>query len=211
MVKFVAPVCLALGLVALSSAPAQAIPTSCFDNGTTDSIGNALLTCNLVEDGVGEEFTATDPFSPGDWFTPSYVILTDANAAVSDVVRFYVNNGVDTVTLYSSGSPNLAVQLAAALAAPASARKTVAENQTPGGATTFFVNFQANVVGARSAFVGCNQANPAANCDTINVYSLADGGVTPPPNAAVPEPATLTLMGIGSAVAAIRRRRKVNV
>jgi hypothetical protein len=69
------------------------------------------------------------------------------------------------------------------------------------------VNFQSNVVGALSAFVGCQGA---ANCDTINVYS-DDGNNPPPPDGQVPEPATLTLMGIGGAIAAIRRRRKATV
>jgi hypothetical protein len=77
-----------------------------------------------------------------------------------------------------------------------------------GLATTFFVNFQVNVVGALSAFVGCQGA---ANCDTINVYADNGGAPPPPPNGQVPEPATLTLVGIGTAVAAIRRRRKATV
>ena len=35
MVKFLVPVCMALGLMAFSSTPAQALPvTSCFANGT---------------------------------------------------------------------------------------------------------------------------------------------------------------------------------
>jgi hypothetical protein len=215
MIKFVAPVCMALGLMAFSSAPVQALPvTSCFANGTFDRPGgtildsNELLTCDLVEATSGEEFSVADPFSPNDWFTPSYAILLDAAGGASDVVEFHKVQGVDTVTLYSDGSANFASALALALGAPANALIRVVEAPA-GSATTFFVNFQANVVGAQSAFVGCLGA---ANCDTINVYS-DDGNnpPPPPPDGQVPEPATLTLMAVGGAVAAIRRRRKATV
>lgn len=212
MVKFVAPVCMALGLMAFSSTPAQALPvTSCFANGTFDVPGgtilnsNELLTCDLVEATSGEQFSVVDPFSPRDWFTPSYAILLDAAGGASDVVSFTAPQGTDTITLYSSGSAGFAGALAAALAAPANALIRVPEAPA-GSATTFFVNFQSNVVGALSAFIGCQGA---ANCDTINVYS--DDGNNPPPDGQVPEPATLTLMAVGGAVAAIRRRRKVTV
>jgi hypothetical protein len=44
--------------------------------------------------------------------------------------------------------------------------------------------------------------------DSLSVQSAADETGPPPDNTEVPEPATLTLMGIGGAIAAIRRRRK---
>src|SRR5258706_4057933 len=128
MVKFVAPICMALGVIAFTSAPAQALPvTGCFDNGTTDSIGNALLTCDLVEATSGEQFSVVDPFSPNDLVTPSYVILLDAAGPASDVVSFTAPQGTDTVTLYSSGAAGFANALAAALAAPANALMRIAE------------------------------------------------------------------------------------
>src|ERR1043165_1644259 len=157
MVKFAAPVCMALGLMAFMATPAQALPvTSCFANGTTDPGGDDLLTCNLVEATSGEEFSVVDPFSPNDWFTPSYVILLDAAGGASDVVQFHQVQGVDTVTLYSDGSANFAGALALALGAPANALMRIAEAPA-GTATTFFVNFQSQI-GAVSAFAGCNGA-----------------------------------------------------
>jgi hypothetical protein len=215
MFKFVASICVALGFVAFVPMPAQALPVStCAANGTTDSIGNDLLTCNLFDDPTQEQVTVTDPFATGvapftgpDWFTPSYAILVDSGDGTnSDVVAFTrVQNPAggshDQVTLYSEGSANFGAALAAALAAPANAMSRVIENGA--GVTTFFVNFQAGV-GASSAFAGCNAG---ANCDTINVTSPEAAGQP----SAVPEPATLTLMGLAGAVAAIRRRRKATV
>jgi hypothetical protein len=216
MFKFVASLCAALGLVAFAPMPAQAVPVStCAANGTQDTIGNDLLTCNLFDDPTQEQVTVTDPFANGtppftgpDWFTPSYAILFDVGDGTdSDVVAFTrVQNPAggsrDQVTLYSEGSASFGAALAAALSAPVNARTRVAEGA--GGLATFFVNFQSGV-GASSAFAGCNGA---ANCDTINVNSPEGAG---PPPSAVPEPATLTLMGLAGAVAAIRRRRKATV
>jgi hypothetical protein len=216
MFKFVASLCVALGLVAFAPMPAQALPVStCAPNGTFDGPGpnaNELLTCNLFDDPTQEQVTVADPFGtvafPPDWFTPSYAILIDSgDGSNSDVVAFTRvvppagGPGFDQVTLYSEGSGGFANALAAALAAPANALTRVQENAA--GVTTFFVNFQSGT-GASSAFAGCNGA---ANCDTINVTSPENAGQP----SAVPEPATLTLMGLAGAVAAIRRRRKATV
>ena len=91
---------------------------------------NELLTCDLVEATSGEQFSVVDPFSPRDWFTPSYAILLDAAGGASDVVQFHQVQGVDTVTLYSDGSANFANALA--LAAPANALIRVRRSPQPG-------------------------------------------------------------------------------
>src|SRR6266545_4588842 len=120
MVKFLVPVCMALGVVAFTSAPAQAGPLTVCNISGTDAIGNDLLTCDASEaeaDAGGGSVSTTDPFPTPDWFTPSYAILyADAGFTIAtDVVSFTSSGGSDILTLYTDGHGGFAAALATAL------------------------------------------------------------------------------------------------
>lgn len=193
MSKFIAPLVTAACLLAFAAVPAQA--SSCVNSGPDpNQPGFDLQTCTLSEATSGDFFSVTNIFGATDWFD-SWVILLEGNVN-SDVLHF---DPVGTLTLWSVGNAGFAAALASALASTDLLK--VAENPVSGAATTFFVNYQSSLNGSTSGFGGCGLTTNGS-CDTINVLSIEEGG-----GGQVPEPATLTLMGIGGLVAAIRRRK----
>ena len=191
---FVVAVC----LMGFSTVPAQAASiSSCVIAGVDPTNGFDLQTCT-IDEADGEFIQISNVFPAPDWFD-SWVILTEpANpGGASDVLHF---DPVGTLTFWSDGAAGFLAALASALAANDVLR--VAENPTSGAATTFFTNYQSSFNPA-GAFSGCGLTTNGS-CDTIRVFSN-DG----PGGGQVPEPATLTLVGLGSAAAAFRRRRNV--
>ena len=206
--KFFASLFVALGLVAFAPA-AYADPVTGCAVTSQDAGGNDLLTCDVVDIDTAETVVVTDPFPPPDWFN-GFVRLfeNDGSGSLSDIIQFRANDGgVATMTLYSDTGGQAFTDAAAAAATaftdfPATVLDLI-ENNFP---TTFYVSWQGaiNPGGASTGiFDGCG-ASATGSCDTINVYSDVEVS-------GVPEPATLTLMGIGGVMAAIRRRRKATV
>jgi hypothetical protein len=208
MVKFVAPVLVAISVLGFASAAKADSFTlkEGFKDGSADPIlehgsygsltvggsPNYKLGWTLLLDGGSTTLTATH--------TPTFVFSDTGN--VSDIVRF----NTDGAEIWSLGFNNGGLSFLDIL------NQAFVQAQTPG--TLKQVNGKPVFGGVvKTDDIGLVGEGPAGTAllkgvfwtggtDDITVISTADA------NAVVPEPATLTLMGIGGAMAAFRRRRK---
>jgi len=194
MSKFVAPLVAAVCLLGFAAAPALAAQISSCVIGGPDPAqpGFDLQSCTLDE-ADGEFIQVTNFFGANDWFD-SWVILLETNLP-SDVLHFDPNG---TLTFWSDGAAGFAAAVTSALAA--NSLLQLPENPVSGAATTFFANYTSSFNTPQSAFGGCGLTTNGS-CDTINVFSTEEN------TGQIPEPATLTLVGLGGAVAAYRRRK----
>jgi hypothetical protein len=197
---------------------AFARPARATSIGTCVVDGSGANICDIFEDPADETGTVAPAINPG-WLV-GYAFLLDAadptqKANVSDVLVIHS----DHIDLFSQGAAQFDSVYGDALAGAAIDGTPIADGQVfgdtgagPGGANRQFDPGN----GAIGLF--WETSNPVSGflffaipgvpgggcCDTLNIHSDADfvGGNE------VPEPATLSLVAIGGAVAAYRRRRQ---
>lgn len=210
MFKFAAPLLAAVCLVGLAS---NATAAPC--------VLGATLSCSLSEgqNSGNPEYgflSAADLAAVGGvpgWFEAWTFVLDNGtnytgvadNANVSDIVHIYSTGAEMYSQGFVSGGSSFASILAFVLTLTPASTVQVVGDPTGGGARRFPNAFGGEIGLANEGLDGIAHlldiSGPGFSGDSVDIISSVD-------STQVPEPATLTLMGIGGLVAAIRRRRK---